>query len=100
MNSLGQQVLGGAIVVLLAAGVRYIERARKDVNDLKTTVATLVGEVVTLKEFWMRTAERRDTVVREAERWKNYALKIQGVDPKLLELPVPPAEAPRDPGAR
>lgn len=93
MSPLEEQIVGGCIVGLFVAALRLMDRAYhridKRLEELNGKVSKLAGEVGTMKEFWIRTAERRDHLLHNAERWKNVALHLQGVSSDLLDPPEP-----------
>ena len=89
MDPLLQKIIAGCVVgctvTLFGLFLKSLLSASHQLTKLRSDLAEMKGEVHTMKEYWMRTAERRDNVLREADRWKNYALKLQGVNPALLE---------------
>jgi hypothetical protein len=77
--NVSEYILGGIALCLFGA----LWKLREEVSEMKVGMRDLQ----TMKEFWMRTAERRDNLLRAAQQWRAYALKVGGVPPSDSFLP-------------
>lgn len=80
VSPLEEHIVGGVIVVFFGIVARRIDKrisARlQSIDKLEVSVAALTAEFKVMKEYWIRTSERRDKLIEIAERWKNYALRV------------------------